>query len=270
VPALIPGQPYYSGDDGNTFYRSGYVPNWTYGSGGGGGLPPDEPFFGGAPIPFYPGQSGARGAGGSFIDSYFFGGMAYDIGKEAIAGPFDAAATVDQKLAILRANGMTAGEASSSYALAQQMQQNPQYKTLTIDDLLGILQGSFLQTRNAAEAQGILPEMANAATVLQGIGNAGIQAQMFDLMRTGDLAGLLNDRDANGQPDLTRFKKFIDTFTDVELATGDAVSPSQMVRLFQNLGPAALSMDEQGLGTTMLMALSLGQLKTGTGINQMF
>ncbi len=90
------------------------------------------------------------------------------------------------------------------------------------------------------------------------------------LMRTGDLAGLLNDRDANGQPDLTRFKKFIDTFTDVELATGDAVSPSQMVRLFQNLGPAALSMDEQGLGTTMLMALSLGQLKTGTGINQMF
>jgi len=248
--------------------RPGGAPNWTYGGGadGGGGLPPD----GGAPIPFYPGQGGARGGGGSFIDAYFFGNMAYGIAQDAIGAPFDAAATVDQKLAILRANGMTAGEAASSYALAQQMQQNPQYKTLTIDDLLGILQGSFLQTRNATEAQGILPEMANAATVLQGIGNAGIQDQMFDLMRSGDLAGLLNDRDKNGQPDLTRFKKFIDTFTDVELATGDAVSPSQMVRLFQNLGPAALSMDEQGLGTTMLMALSLGQLKTGTGINQMF
>jgi len=269
VPALIPGQPYYSGDDGNTFYRSGYVPNWTNG-GGGGGLPPDESFGGGGPVPFYPGQSRAAGGGGGFADYYFSASMAYDVAKEAIGAPFDAAATVDQKLAVLRANGMSAGEAQSSYALAQSMQQNPQYKTLTIDDLLGILQGNFLQTRSASEAQGMLPQMANAATVLQGIGDADIQDQMFDLLRSGDLAGLLNDKGKNGLPDLSRLNKFVQTFTDIELATGDAVSPSQMVRLFQNLGPAALSLDSQGLGTTMLMALSLGQLKTGTGLNQMF
>ncbi len=260
-PIYLPGSP----EPGDR-----YTPNWTTGGGGGGELPPEG--AGGGPVPFYPGQQGRStgGGGGSLMDGYFFGSMALEIGKDVIGAPFDAAATVDQKLAILRANGMSADEAHGSYVLAQRMQQDPQYKTLTIDDLLGILQGSFLQTRNVAEAQGILPEMANAATVLQGIGNAGIQAQMFDLMRSGDLAGLLNDKGEDGQPDLARFKKFIDTFTDVELATGDAVSPSQMVRLFQNLGPAALSMDEQGLGTTMLMALSLGQLKTGTGINQMF
>ncbi len=278
LPAVIPGQgPYGYGPQswGHTPFPgygtggtpsgpdsdpNGYQPNWTPGS------TPDASFDNSAPTLYPNGKPG----GGNFVDSYFYAMMAKGIAEDLISKPFDDAATVDQKLAILQANGMSAAEAQQAYNTAFKMQEQKQYSTLSVDTLLGILSASFLQTRDAGEAEGILPQLANAATILQGIGNSGIQSQMFDLLRSGDLAGLLNDTGKDGKPDLTRLNKFVQTFTDIEMATGDAVSPAQMVHLFQNLGPASLSIDSQGLGLTMLMALSLGQQKAGTGINQMF
>ncbi|WP_234732218.1 hypothetical protein [Acidocella facilis] len=240
-----------------------YVPNWAPPQA------PDEPFQRPGPVPLYPSQGGGHGF--DPVHGYFYGQAVLDIARGAIGAPFEQAANVDQKLAILKANGMTEAQAKDAYGLAFKMQQDPQYRTLDVNTLLGILQATYLQTGEVGEATRIMPDLANAATVLQGIGDGAAKDQMFDLLRSGDLAGLLNKVGPDGKPDLSGLEGFIRTFTAIQLATGgDAIPPSQVLHLFQNAGPSLMGMDQQGMAMTMLLALSLGQQKAGTGINQMY
>ncbi len=282
LPAVIPGQgPYGPGGpqpwgwsqipgygtggtpEGPDSAPNGYTPNWVPGQ------PEDEPFNRPGQVPLYPGQG--DGHGFDPLHGYFYGQILTGVADQVIGAPFEQAATVDQKLAILKANGMTEAQAQDAYKLAFKMQQNPQYQTLGVDTLLGIMQATYLQTGDVGEATKIMPDLANAATVLQGIGDADAKSQMFDLLRSGDLAGLLNKVGPDGKPDLTQLDQFIRTFTAIQLATGgDAIPPSQVLHLFQNAGPSLMGMDDKGMAMTMLLALSLGQQKAGTGINQMF
>lgn len=278
LPALIPGQPYYSGDDGTTFrpnpyYGAGAIPpspdspydpnsspNWTP-----GGQPQDEPFNRPGAIPLYPGQNG--GAGFDPIKGYFYSQIISSIANDVIAKPYEAAATVDQKLAVLQANGFTPQQAQQAYNNAEQMRQQTQFSTLSIDDLLGIQQAIFLQTKSMAATQAVMPSVADAAVVMKALGDTNVGAQTQNIMRAADLAGVFNGPD--GTIDVARSTKFMQDFVAVEMATGDALDPNQFLHFYQNAGPAIFGLSDTGRQAAMLVAYSLGQQKAGTGLAQL-
>ncbi len=295
VPAVIPGSgpSGYSGWGwtGDTGYN-GYMPGPTPGPAPGTALTgyygpqdpnftmpgADEPFFDPAKpmpgVPIYPPRGGG-GAGGSFdpLSMYFVGGAVARAGWGMVAHPFDQAATVDQKIAILRNMGISGADANAAYGDAVAMQGQRQYSTLTVDDLLTIIAGNLAQTHNLPETMGLMPTLANAATVLQGQGMTDPASSLVDLTRTGDLAGMFNKRNADGTVDLAPFEKFVQVVMAAEqtaAASGDAITPDQILKFYQNMGAPGQTLSATGEANAITLALTLGQYRAGSGLGQIF
>jgi hypothetical protein len=247
------------------------------GGGGGDGPPnftmpngaPDQPFNAAGPVSLGPNKPG----GVDLFSAYYGIKLGADIASATFKAPFDAAATVDQKIGIMKNAGISASDANAAYQAAVNMEGQKQYSTLSVNDLLTILAGNLAQTHNLSETESMMPTLANAATVLSGMGVGDAASQIVALTRAGDLSGMFNQKNADGSVNTAPFQNFVKTFMSVEQAAGplgDSISPEQILLLYQNMGVAGQTLSPEGQANAMIMALTLGQLKAGTGFGQVF
>lgn len=196
VPALIPGQPYYSGDDGATFRRSDYVPNFVPSQPGGEG----EQY---PPAPVIPPGGQTSGGHISSWDYMIAGGLAYEGGKSFVTSAYDQAADVQHQAFLIQNQGATSATAQQAVSAAQSLQQ--QYPGLTQGQAMTIIRDAYMQTRNMPEAIGMANNLAQAAYVMQGFGDTDAAEAMFSLSRSGELRGLLNEKNPDGSVKLDGF-----------------------------------------------------------------
>jgi hypothetical protein len=214
VPAVIPGQPYYSGDDGQTFTRPTYKPNWSYGAGGGdGSAPPDE----------QGGGSGQPAHQGNPWDYIIAGGLAYEAGKSVVTSAYDNAAAVQHQSFLMQNQGASKGATDDAVNAAQALQQK--YPGLTQANAMIIIRDAYMQTRNMPEALKVADSLAESAYVMQGFGDDDAAEAMFSVSRSGEMRGLLNEKNPDGSVNMTGFENFIDAYTRTAISTGGRVTP---------------------------------------------
>ncbi len=263
-PAAPPPPP--PGTALTAYYKGG---TWTYGDNGDGG-------DGGGFVPpgVVPGGTGGGGepSHADLLGAYFYGRLIGGMALKTVTGPFDAAASVAQKLQIMESAGMTPDQAQAAYAQASALRSQAQYATLTLDELLSMNTSAFVVSRSADVANGLMPTLANATTILKGRGEMDAAASLLQLIRSGDLVGALNSLNPDGSVNDQPMVNFITTAVKAMsvMPPGETVDATQVLRLYQNLGPAARALSPEGQTAVLALAMSMGQLKAGTGISQDF
>lgn len=261
VPAVIPGQPYYSGDDGQTFTRPNYKPNWTYGGNGGdGAAPPDEP------TP--PGGGPAAGPAhqGNPWDYIIAGSLAYEGGKSIVTSAYDNAAAVQhQAIQMENMGGATKDQGTQAINAAQALQQK--YPGLTQANAMIIIRDAYMQTRNMPEALKVADSLAEAAYVMQGFGDDDAAEAMFSVSRSGEMRGLLNQKNPDGSVNMAGFESFIDAYTRTAISTGGRVTPQDALTVLKNAGPEGLMMDQDAMTDALVLSTTMGASGVGTGLN---
>ncbi len=276
VPARVNGYPYYSGDDGNTFYRSGYTPNWVPGGAGGGGgdePPGDEPF----PSPMPPINPGGRRSGG--IDpmetmGYIFTGQAAAsmVGSavKAFASPSFDVQTAQTNIGNMVPKGgdIAAVQAKAMAAAIQIQRANP---GMTIGQGLAMVANLYSVDRDMDAVAALAPEYASDGYIMSHAqGGADANDELYAVLRSSEDLGKLNLLNKDGSINTTKATSFIDLYTRLIANSNGNLSAGGALTMIGQAGPGATQMSDLALERMIVAAQALGPSQVGTGINAMY
>jgi hypothetical protein len=224
LPALIPGRPYYSGDDGNTFYHSNYEPNWQFGDNGTPGE--DEPFNERRLLSLFPNSGGGdsgHGRGLGFSD-VLFGSAVLDMGGRIMDAAYGAYATPQDQITEMRLKNkdFTQGDADKAMAAARAMldpKSGNYVPGMSLTGAMTIIQQGYAQTRDIDTAIAMATPLADAAERMEASGNPDAVNQIFDLQRAAELAGALNHKNADGSVNITPFTNWVNNAATIAQST---------------------------------------------------
>ena len=220
-----------------------------------------------------PGRPGS-GGGTSHISPWDYilaGGMAVGAGKAVVEGSFEQAASIQHQGVLMQDQGASHADVQTAINAAQGLQQ--QMPGLSQEDALTIIRDTYSQSvrkdgsRDMGEAVTVASNLAQTAYVLQGLGDDDAAAQMFGLLRAGDLRGLMNKRNTDGSVDFKPMEQFIAAYQTIAQASGGRIAPQDMLSIMKNAGPEGLMMDPHALETAALLSQNLGPSQVGTGLN---
>lgn len=278
LPALIPGRDYSSGDTSNNFYRhtyadrsgpspdsapNGYNPNFTMPTGGG-----DEPFNRPGPVPLFPGDNdsaGGRGGQHLGISDLLFRGAALDYAGHIVAGTLnDVLVAPDQQVTQmeLRDKRFTKADGDKVIAAAKKI-VNENYG-MSLVGALKLIQNGYVQTHDLDASIAMAGPLAADAMRLHNVGDDDAVDDIWDLQRSAEVAGMLNNKNKDGSVNVDPFTAWIDNATQI-IQADQNVSPHDIWLATQQNDLGAMSADSQGQAEQDIVAGLLGGFKSGTG-----
>ncbi len=233
--------------------------------GGGDGAGRDASMLG-----MYPGGQNGRGhtAGMSTHDyaSLMFGGaIAADACKSYVQSTFDAAAEIAHTRALMIGRGASSAFADQAVAAARKIQQSS--PGVSFDGALQMEMDAYGITGNLGTAMKIAQPLATAGFDLHEYGKDDVAAGLYDSVRSGELRGLLNSKNADGSINLKPLISYIDTIVTAGISSLGRVSPSSAMGIMRNASAEGIIMNQQALETSLILSQSLGGDKVGTGLN---
>lgn len=216
------------------------------------------------------GSSHASGHTISPMDYILAGGAAYEGGKYLITKPYESAAGILHQEFMMRGMSDKASpqDIQGAAEAARKLQQ--EYPGVSWQAALGVIGDAYMQTRGS----GGMPEAIKAAQFLvqdaYDLHQAGQDASadsLIDLLKSGDIRGMLNQRNPDGSVNYGPMRAFVDEATRISISEHGRVTPSDVLAIVTNAGAEGTMMDQDALDIAMLMAANgMGAGRVGTGL----
>jgi hypothetical protein len=191
-----------------------------------------------------------------------FGTMAPFLGMGIMASTYKAVkagGAIDSSETGLRAAGISASEINS--VMARVMAQQALHPELPINEILDLYKEERSITHSPAEAQAMLPVIAQTMAVLKTMGDGNTKDLGF-MMKAAQTLG------AAQHPE--RLTSFMEAFLKAKQVKGDLIDPEQMYAFMSGIKGTGAMLSDRFLHTTaMSLAAELKGGRAGSGIDQM-
>lgn len=277
LPAVIPGSRAsgpegwgYRGDNG----YSGHLPPPDAPSGPGTALVPlgnNRWTYGAMPFPEVPPGSldpqppanpdGAQPQSDGthdFWTNLFLFGTGAKVVQSAVSGAAQVSAT-QARLAINQASPQDIAKLTGEAQAAQAG------SPLNIQDVLGIGQDYYSVTGKIPDQQ-TLTGLMDEAIVLQGEGVQNPVDELYAGIKSGEIAGKLSSKNADGSINTAPLMGYLDTATQAAIISQGRVDFNTALQIMTNAGPEGSRLSAHALGYSLLLAQQQGGSKTGAGI----
>jgi hypothetical protein len=264
---LVPtgGNPGNSGASSPNFMHSDYAPNWESGSTE-PEPPADEPFDKPGPIPLVPGKPSGGGHGSVIpgLSELFFAKAGLDAAGNIVAAGYGSFSDPDQQVTQMELRDKRFTKADGDKAIAAAKRIVNENHGMSLIGALKLIQNGYVQTHDLDASIAMAGPLAADAMRLHNVGDDDAVNDIWDLQRSAEVAGMLNNKNKDGSVKVDPFTAWIDNATQI-IQADQNVSPHDIWLATQQNDLGAMSASSQGQAEQDIVAGLLGGFKSGTG-----
>jgi hypothetical protein len=230
---------------------------------------PDEPFNSPSPVPLYPGSDHHSGGMMDAMSTIFVAKAATSMITDAVSGAVSPAFDLQTQLTNLGNNNASPSDVAAAKAEADKLrQENP---GMTTADAMSMIMNLYSVDQNMPDVLSIVGNYARDGYIIshaQGKGETG--DQLYSILRAGEEAGKLNDRNADGTINTQKFMDLLDLYTKIIVNSNGNATGEGALTMMAQAGPGATQLSDEAIERAAIAAQSLTPSQVRTGLNAMY